>query len=202
MWQTIQNPLQAIDITEEKGQVQVIKMLNEAKGIDAETIDTIIAGYKAKGILDEKAEEGKGFLDAAAKQHLDKINEKAINAEKERAARLVEYRKSFKEELKQFEINETYQKSIIDAATKQGEDKTFEINNIYNRKRNDPKEAAELAFFLLNKEEYLKQKTKEMVTKEQVKIATKFKFSKGNNTDSLEYHNKKKKDSDILDIDF
>jgi len=200
VYQTIQNPLQSIDISEEKGQIQVLRMYHEARGEDEDTIDTIIAGYKAKGVLDEKAEKTKIILEEAASKRLEAINQQAIDNENARKQAIVEYKKNLKEELKQYEINETFTKKILDAATKEGNDKRYEIDNIYNEKRRNPKEAAELAFFLFNKEEYLKQKTKEAVTKVKVNTATKFKFTKGANTDSLEYHNRKQKDDDLLEI--
>lgn len=199
VYRTLQDPLSSIDISEEKGQVQAIKMLNTAKGLDDETVDTIIAGYKAKGILDEKAEESMVELKGKAKEYLDKINENAILAKQQHKERLKEYSKNFKDELKQYNLSDAFVNKVVAAATKEGEDKSYEVDKIYNQKRSDPKEAAELALFLLHKDEYLKIKTGEVRTKDKVETAKKFLFVKGGNTDSTEWKNRKQVEKDLID---
>ena len=138
-------------------------------------------------------------LKAKADEYLEKINENAILAKQQHKERLKEYSKSLKEELKQFELTDTFINKIVAAATKQSEDNSYEVDKVYNQKRSDPKEAAELALFLLNKEEYLKLKTKEVRTKDKIEVIKKFKFTKGGNTDSTEWKSRKDIEKDLID---
>lgn len=174
----VKEPLTQIDITTEQGQSAAIYLELTTKGLSDEEVDTIIEGYKTKGVLEDKGIAAKEKLEEAFNKHIESIEQAAL---KERAANeeaLKTYRKELKEGMaKKFELNETTLKKLTDAASKLNPDGKFELDVLYNKVRKDPKEAADLVYFLLDKENYLKEVSKESTKAEKVKMFTKLNFA-------------------------
>ena len=199
LYEQVQDPLSRLDLNTPNGQAEAIYMLNKSKGLDDETIETLIAGYAQKGILKDKAEESKEILDKAVQAQLDNIQKSAEDAKIKYKEDLKLYRNQLKESLtKEFKLNDSSLKKILDAATKPNDNNTFELDAIYNSKRKNAAEAHELAMFLLNKEEYLKQKFNEEMSKEKLSTFKKLKLTKKDGS-SMSFSTQKERtlDSDI-----
>jgi hypothetical protein len=199
LYEQVQDPLSRLDLNTTNGQAEAIYMLNKSKGLDDETIETLIAGYAQKGILKDKAEESKELLDKAVQAQLDNIQKSAEDAKIKYKENLKSYRNQLKESLtKEFKLNDSSLKKILDAATKPDDNNTFELDAIYNSKRKNAAEAHELAMFLLNKEEYLKQKFNEEMSREKLSTFKKLKLTKKEGS-SMSFSTQKERalDSDI-----
>lgn len=199
LYEQVQDPLSRLDLNTPNGQAEAIYMLNKSKGLDDETIETLIAGYAQKGILKDKAEESKELLDKAVQAQLDNIQKSAEDAKIKYKENLKLYRNQLKESLtKEFKLNDSSLKKILDAATKPDDNNTFELDAIYNSKRKNAAEAHELAMFLLNKEEYLKQKFNEEMSREKLSTFKKLKLTKKDGS-SMSFSTQKERalDSDI-----
>lgn len=176
---TIQEPLSQVDTTTEKGQIEVIVMELKATNVDDDAIPAIIDGYKSKGVLEEKAQAVETRLKKAFDEHIDAINQKAIKDREAEKERVAEYKKGLKENInKSFQLNDVIQRKLVDAATKKNEQGFYELDRIYNEKRKNPQDAADITLFLLDKEEYLKQKFSEYSTNKELKTFQKFSFTK------------------------
>jgi hypothetical protein len=55
-------------------------------------------------------------------------------------------------------LNKAAKSKYLDAATKRGESGNFEIDDLYNEVRNDPKKVADILMFLSDEEGFLKSK--------------------------------------------
>lgn len=204
MYREVKTPLEQINLETEQGQVQALQLFHQLKGADEETIEAIIEGYKTKGILSDKAEQAGKAIEGAYQQRLDSLAAEAEQAKAKREENLKTYRKDFKQAVKDTfsDLKEATQNKLVDLASKETET-GFEMDKLYNEIRRDPKKAAKLALFLLNEEEFVKNVSKEKVLQEQLKMAKTFKWSKntGGNTDSLNVRERRKAESDLIDLD-
>ena len=84
---------------------------------------------------------------------------------KKRRKQLKLYRDSLSENLNKFDLNSNVKKKIVDYATKENENGSFELDTLYYNLRNNPETASELALFLIDKDTYKKQVAKEEVSR-------------------------------------
>jgi hypothetical protein len=179
-------PLDSVDISSERGQAEAIYMDKSNKGMADEDIDTLIQGYQQKGILEQKGKEAVANLEALYEESLVAIEKKAEDAKAAKVEKIKIYKKEFKDSFTtKFALNESFQKRIIEAATKEDANGRFEVDKVYNEKRLNPAEAAELVFFIMDKEKYLEQKMEKVKVVEQLETLKKFRIAKQENTDSL-----------------
>lgn len=158
-YQKYKNPLENLDLNLESDQQAVVYLKLQASGIpDADIVD-LIKTYKANGELENKAVKAKEELETAVNRQLEDINKQALARKEQQKEMLKKYRDSLNDNLKTFELSDSYKKKLLDVATKEDEKGKFELDRIYSEIRQDPKQAAELVLFLTNKEEYLKQVT-------------------------------------------
>lgn len=169
-YQRFKNPIEGLDLSKESDQQAALYLKYQSKGLEDSEIVRIIQGFKSEGVLEEKAVEAKTQIETAFTKQMEAINQQAVERKTQQKEAIKKYRNTLGEELKQFQLNESYKRKLLDLATKEGKDGRFELDNLYSELRKDPAKAAELVLFLTNKEEYLKQVTE--VVRRQDKLDT------------------------------
>lgn len=119
--------------------------------------------YESKGSLLQKAEEGKKEIEKAFEQYAEKQKADASEAAAKRAESEKKYRKDVKDGLGVFQLKEEYAKKVLDFVSKRDDKGNYPIVNKCNEVLKDPMQASELALFLYDKEEYIRQKTSKAV---------------------------------------
>lgn len=201
-FQTVKEPLSQIDTSTVEGKKAVIYMQLKAQNQDESDIKRLIRSYEQDGLLDEKAEIAETALNNAYEKYLEKLNDDAIERNRLAAEALKKYTSDFKQEIKNtFELNDSMTKKITEAATKRNKEGRYELDTMYNEYRKDPKKAAELALFLFNKDEYIKQVTNKVKVENNISTFKKLNLVKKNTTQT-NVNNKKEKvdESDLLDL--
>ena len=171
-YQTVKQPLDNIDIADVRGQKAVCYLRLQQQGIAGEEAKDLIETYERKGVLEDKAVAFKEQLDTAFDQWMETQQNEAIEADRKYKDSLKTYKSSLNEAFKgaqQFNLSETHRRKLLDIATKEQEDGTFELDNLLDQRRANPLEAAELILFLTDKETYLANKTKEAMDLERKK---------------------------------
>ncbi|NBO23422.1 hypothetical protein EBU94_08825, partial [bacterium] len=166
------DPIESIDISTSEGQEKAIAFFLHQTGKDQEDIEARIKLYREKGILAEKAEEFQGEIRKAFDKFVEQEKERAIEAKTKTEEALKEYRKNLTEKIgARFELNDSAKKKLVDFAAKPTNENKFLLDEKLREIRMNPEEAAELALFVLDKEEYIKQVTNKKVTDEKIKTA-------------------------------
>lgn len=177
-YQKYQEPLTSLDLSNERDQEVAIYIRYNAQGLSDAEISKITKGFKAQGILEEEAYKAKDVVDQAFQQHMDALAEEARAAEAARKENLVKYRSTLSESLDKLSVSKALKKQILDSATKENTEKSFDLDKAYYKLRNNPEEAAELALFILNREEYLSRVTNKATREEALNTMKKFKLAK------------------------
>ena len=168
-FQQVKNPLESLDLANTNDQQHAIALKLNAQGVDEDIIKRTIKSYVADGTLEDKAVEAKEQLESAFDNQLKQINEDAVQANQERAGRLKEYRTNLKTSLNNFDLNDSYKKRLLDTATKEDSAGNFKLDELYSEVRKNPELAAELTLYLTDKNEYIKQVSKEAVRENKIK---------------------------------
>jgi hypothetical protein len=132
---------------------------------------------RAKLLLDADIEEL--TFDTKAKEIVEKAQAHYDNNLKKIANDLAEQRKAEAEELKTYKsslvksykdlgLPETQIKKFVELATRQNQDGTFPVDEVYETAMKNPEDAKELIFFLTDKEGYLKKKMEAIKNETQV----------------------------------
>lgn len=158
-YEKYKNPLESLDLSVEADQQAAIYLKLKASNIPDTDIVDLIKSYKANGELEDKAVKAKEDLELAFSKQLEDLNTQALERKSAQKEMLKQYRTSLDENLKPFQLTDTYKKKMLDIATKEDDKGKFELDRIYAETRQNPKEAAELVLFLTNKAEYIKQIT-------------------------------------------
>jgi len=162
-YQEFQDPLSRIDIGTERGQIEALSMLLQQRGLEEDSIRATLIGYKQQGMLETKGEEAYNALNKVSEDYMKGLADKAAEAKIRRVEEIKKYKKELESEItSKFQVSEALKRKLVEAATKEDKEGKFEIDKTYFSKRRDPKEANELAFFLYDKDAYLKQKFEEL----------------------------------------
>jgi hypothetical protein len=202
-YETVGEPLSKIDTSTVEGKKAVIYMQLKAQGQQDESdIKRLISSYERDGVLEDKAEKAEVMLDNAYKDYLQSLEDRA---EQERVAReesLKNYRKDFSENFsKTFEVTPSLKSKIVDIASKADKEGMYEMDKLYNEYRRNPEKAAELALFLYNKEEYIKQVTNKTKIDSNITTFKKLNLTKKGGDTSLNLGGtKSKKDPDVTPL--
>lgn len=177
-YQKFKEPMTNLDLNDERDQEVAIYIRYNAQGLSDAEISKITKGFKAQGILEEQAHKAKEAIDNAFNQHMEAMKEEAKQREAEMKQRLVEYKDSLSNSLDKLSVGKALKKQITDSATKLNKEGAYELDKAYFQLRNNPEEAAELALFILNREEYLSRATKKVSRDEAINTMKKFKLAK------------------------
>lgn len=195
-----QAPLENLDIVNsEQDQITVIYTKYSAKGLDDADIARMIKGFKSDGLLEEKASEALIDLQRAFSKHMDSIKEQAEQQKLVYAEELKNYRNSLKDQLNAFELNDNFKKKLLDSATKENSQGRFDLDDTYFTLRNNPATAAELILFLTDKNEYIKQVTKNVSREANLSAMKKLKLVKRGNS-ALDFDSSDNKKTGYTDL--
>ena len=179
------DPLDNLDLTTEQGQVQAVYLRMMAGGQDEDTTRRLINSYKSEGILEEKANNAEAELRQALQSQVENAKQAAKQKTEERKSLMKEYKKDIKEELSRYQLNDTFKNKVVALATKEDENGRFELDQVYYKHRENPKDAADLALFLLDKQEYINQVTNEATEKTKLNSARKLRIVAGGGSPTL-----------------
>jgi hypothetical protein len=176
MKQQLSDPLDGLDLDNPEDQKEIIYLRGSASGQDQADLIRLIKAYEEDGILEEKAQQAYTTLRTAIDA---KLNEAVLKAEMDKAAKEEEfkvYKKSVKENLSQFQLNDKVKAKLVDLATKVDEKGQLELDVRYTEARLNPEKAARLALMLFDEEEFIKQVTSKEVTAQKLEGARKLKI--------------------------
>lgn len=179
------DPLDNLDLTTEQGQVQAVYLRMMAGGQDEDTTRRLINSYKSEGILEEKANSAEAELRQALQAQVENAKQASKQKAEERKSLMKEYKKDIKEELSRYQLNDTFKNKVVALATKEDENGRFELDQVYYKHRENPKDAADLALFLLDKQEYINQVTNEATEKTKLNSARKLRVVAGGGSPTL-----------------
>lgn len=164
------DPLDKLDLSNERDQEKAVELYLRGRNESEDEIEMRIEIYKKKGILGEKAEEFNSKIRESIKGLIEQRKQQAQAYAAEREEMFKQYRKDLGEELKnKFEISDSVRRKLVDGATKKGEDGEYEIDKLYKAARGNPEEVALLSLFFENREEFIRQLSKEKVRDQRLK---------------------------------
>ena len=164
------DPLDKLDLSNEKDQEKAVELYLRGRNESEDEIEMRIEIYKKKGILGEKAGEFDSKIRESIKSLTEQKKQQAQAYAAEREEMFKQYRKDLGEELKnKFEMSDSTRRKLIDGATKKGEDGEYEIDKLYKAARGNPEEVALLSLFFENREEFIRQLSKEKVKEQRLK---------------------------------
>lgn len=164
------DPLDQLDLDTTEGQKKAIALYLTANGKDQEDIDLRLRAYEQQGQLEEKATEFSDQIRRAVSDFAKQQEQAAIENEKKVKDSFKAYRKTLKSALDTtFQLNDAAKNKLVDFATKAGEGNRFEFDVALMEVRRNPELSAELALWLQDKDEYVKQITNKRIIEEKKK---------------------------------
>lgn len=176
MKQQLSDPLDGLDLDNPEDQREIIFLRGSASGQDQADLIRLIKAYEEDGILEEKAQQAYTTLRTAIDA---KLNQAVMQADLDKRAKEEEFKvfkKSVKENLNQFQLNDKVKSKLVDLATKVDENGQLELDIRYKEFSRDPEKAARIALMLFDEEEFIKQVTSKEVTAKQLDNARKLKI--------------------------
>ena len=152
-------PFEGIDLDDDGIQKNVFyNYLTKVQNLNPEDARVVLANHDKRGELEPKVKEiVEGYQSTYDKNLSTKLEE--IKSEKvERESKDKEFTKSLEEIYKNYDLDSKLAKRFSSLGTKRTTEGDFELDSLYAQKMEKPDEAAELIFFLNDKEGYLKSK--------------------------------------------
>jgi len=163
------NPFDGLDLDDEAVQERVyLNSLMQFNKLDQEVAIEVVKKAKKEGALGDKVKTFTEDYTAKFDKFVEGKKEEILKQKQERKNELKEFKKALSEQYKGYELKDSLVRKLTDMATKET-DEGFEIDSVYEKKMQDPIEAAELILFLNDKEAYLASKTKSAKKGEQMK---------------------------------
>lgn len=172
------DPLDQLDLDNEQDQATAVYLRMVAAGQDEDTIQRLIASYKQEGILEEKARVAEQELRAALDAQVEQAKQLAQQETDNRKQLIKSYKKEIRTNLDGYQLNDNIKNKIVKLATAQDDNGRFEMDKLYRQHRENPKDAADLALFLLDKEEFINQVTNQATEDTKLKTAKTLKIVK------------------------
>lgn len=191
-------PLSQMDITTEEGQEQVLVEYYTQKGTDPLDIDLTLEALRNKGLTEDRAIKAKEVLETEFKRQAQLAKERAEQeikniekAHKEFSKNLVEAFKSKQGITKDVQISKL-KKFATEYVEDAGGNKSrlTAMDAEYTKQRNNPEQAAELALFFYDREEFLKVVSKKETDKSKLDVAKKItltRLAKSSNSDKTNF---------------
>lgn len=169
-------PLDDLDLTREEDQERVMIMKYQAKGLEEKEIKSLIKGLKNEGLLEDEAVKAETEIKTAFEQQLEHIKQQSEERKRKAQEALKLYKKDLSKQISEkFKVSDTYKRKLVEVATKQTEE-GYPLDNLYKEWRNNPDKAAELSLFLFDRDEYIKQITKDIEKEVNIKTFKKFRY--------------------------
>ena len=104
---------------------------HQLKGMDKETTMDLIESFMNKGKLEEEALKADAEIRGAIDKQMEALNNQAVAQKEEKKKQLKLYRDSLSENLNKFDLNSNVKKKIVDYATKENENGSFELDTLF-----------------------------------------------------------------------
>lgn len=191
-------PLSQMDITTEEGQEQVLVEYYTQKETDPNDIDLTLEALRNKGLTEDRAIKAKEVLETEFKRQVELAKDRAEQeikniekAHKEFSKNLVETFKSKQGITKDVQISKL-KKFATEYVEDAGGNKSrlTAMDAEYTKQRNNPEQAAELALFFYDREEFLKVVSKKETDKSKLDVAktlTLTRLAKSSNSDKTNF---------------
>jgi|AntDeeMinimDraft_6_1070357.scaffolds.fasta_scaffold03027_1 hypothetical protein len=154
-----QRPFEGVDVEDVNIQKNVFfNYLTKVQRLNPEDAKVVLSNHDKRGELEPKVKEiVEGYQSDYDKKLADRLED--IKSEKaERISKDKEFNKSLEEIYKNYNLDSKMAKKFSTLGTKRTNEGDYELDSIYAEKMEKPDEAAELIFFLNDKEGYLKSK--------------------------------------------
>lgn len=168
-------PIEKLDIENKADQIKIVRHYVDLLGLPKDEADEFFKGIINKGeeYVEAKAIKYKAELD----KRMDDIIQQRTKEAAEKKAKDAEDFRRYKKDLKssiqaKYQLNDTMVSKALDFALKPSESNPG-ITKAFNRVREmmmNPEEAPDLIMFLMNPEEFIKQKSNQAVVDEKKKI--------------------------------
>jgi hypothetical protein len=149
------------DLDNEQHQFKIVEDYYIATGIEAKRAKQLAQADMNDMELDIKAKHIVEGYQQAYSNNLKQIAKNLDDDNKAEQERVKAYRSDLIKSYKEQNIPESLSKKLVDVATKENQDGVLAIDGIYEKLMEDPKEAKEIIFFLMERDRYLQEKMKE-----------------------------------------
>lgn len=161
----LKEPFQGYDSTNDAHNEQIVRWYYKQQGNSEKEIDALVNVAKEELSLDTRAEKIVEHGRTQFKETLKNKEQELQEIKKKEEENRKVYRKELLNTLKEDKVaSETLLKKFIDVATKPNKDGELEIDNIYEEKMKDPKQASRLIHFLLDEQDFLKKESSKVKT--------------------------------------
>lgn len=151
----LQEPFQGYDYSNDTHNINVLAYHYKQQGFSDKKIQSLIKVAQEDLTLDTEAQAVVEQYREGYKNHLSSIEKEAEEAKKQEEESRKVYRKDLTTQYKDEGFPEPLVKKLVDATTKPDQDGELPVDKVYEQLMKDPKEAKEVALFLLNRQEYL-----------------------------------------------
>ena len=173
--------LNTYDLENEDHQELLVRQMYQMNNpnFSEKQIDNLVNTDKSDLELDTKAKEFADNLKASYNKMLDDEKQNAEQQKVQQEEERKQLRKGMRESLKEFGLDkESAVKPLIDSATKEGED-GLPIDKQYAELKKDPKQLAEFALWLNNREDYKSKISEKQSFKDKKDTMVKLNLLKG-----------------------
>lgn len=199
-YNSLQAPIENLDMSNRNDQLAVIQHYYKMLGMPEDEIKDNMEMIAGKGdeFIESKANKFHGIL----KKEMDELIEKEREKSEKRKTELMEQMKTYKKSLKGsissgFQLTDTMISKAVDFVTKPIDNQGHTaIDKAYSEAIRNPETAADLAMLLMNKDEFLKQKTNKAKMDVNKKTITLLSGNKGGK------QNKNNIDNDTIEANF
>lgn len=201
LYKSYQDPLNSLDLDSENDQARAVFMRYRAQGMDDSEIKDMVEAFSIKGNLKERAFKAKDELEGAVKAKMAAMDEKAAEDKQKHETALKQYKKDIKHSISGYNIKDSLKNRIVEAATKKGENNSYELDALYNQLRLDPEKAAEMALYIVDREAFVKKVSEKAVTAEKKKTFKKLSLIPNKQRKTTTNNNDNSNKSDEVDLD-
>jgi hypothetical protein len=153
--QQLQEPFQGYDSSNDNHNINVLAYHYKQQGFSEKKIQSLIKVAQEDLTLDSEAQAVVDQYRDGYKEHLSTIEKEAQEAKIVEEENRKTYRKDLSAQYKEEGFPEPLVKKLVDATTKPDQDGELPVDKVYEQLMKDPKEAKEVALFLLNRQEYI-----------------------------------------------
>jgi len=151
----LEEPFKGYDSSNDTHNINVLAYHYKQQGFSDKKIQSLIKVAQEDLTLDTEAQAVVEQYREGYKNHLANIEKETEETRKQEEESRKTYRKDLTTQYKEEGFPEPLVKKLVDATTKPDQDGELPVDKVYEQLMKDPKEAKEVALFLLNRQEYL-----------------------------------------------
>lgn len=149
------NPLEGLDLTNERIQEQLVRNSLSKKVDDPEIVEMTIAKYKKDLVLDKKANDVVEFTNQAFGRYMEQKTTEASEVKKKEKEAHTKYKTQLEDKYKGVNLKPELKKEILSLADKNDKGE-YNALDLVRQQLSDPELAEELLYFIGNREAFKK----------------------------------------------